>query len=54
MPKQPKVWHALLESYHAAGRPEDVRRVYSRLLELDRVHAEQAYRDYLLPYEAAR
>jgi tetratricopeptide (TPR) repeat protein len=53
-PKQATVWHALLESYHAAGRPEDVRRVHARLLELDRVHAEQAYRDYLLPYEAAR
>jgi len=53
-PKQAKVWHALLESYHAAGRPEDVRCVHARLLELDRVHAEQAYRDYLLPYEAAR
>lgn len=52
--KQAKVWHALLESYHAAGRPEDVRRVHARLLELDRVHAEQAYRDYLLPYESAR
>ncbi|MBL8425355.1 MAG: tetratricopeptide repeat protein [Candidatus Accumulibacter phosphatis] len=52
--KQAKVWHALLESYHAAGRPEDVRRVHARLLELDRGHAEQAYRDYLLPYESAR
>ncbi len=52
--KQAKVWHALLESYHAAGRPEDVRRVHARLLELDRVHAEQAYRDYLLPYESVR
>ena len=52
--KQAKVWHALLESYHAAGRPEDVRRVQARLLELDRGHAEQAYRDYLLPYESAR
>jgi tetratricopeptide (TPR) repeat protein len=52
--KQAKVWHALLESYHAAGRPEDVRRVHARLLELDRVDAEQAYRDYLLPYESAR
>ena len=52
--KQAKVWHALLESYHAAGRPDDVRRVHARLLELDRVHAEQAYRDYLLPYESAR
>lgn len=53
-PKQAKVWHALLESYHAAGRPQDVRRAYARLLELDRGAAEQAYRDYLLPYESAR
>ena len=53
-PRQPKVWQALLEAYHAEGRREDVRRVHARLLELDRAQAEQAYHDYLLPYEAAR
>ena len=53
-PRQPKVWQALLEAYHAEGRREDVRRAHARLLELDRAQAEQAYHDYLLPYEAAR
>jgi tetratricopeptide (TPR) repeat protein len=53
-PKQARVWRALLEGYHAAGRPEDVRRAYAQLLELDRGQAEKAYHDYLLPYEAGR
>ena len=53
-PKQARVWRALLEGYHAVGRPEDVRRAYAQVLELDRGQAEKAYHDYLLPSEAGR
>jgi tetratricopeptide (TPR) repeat protein len=49
-PKQPKVWRTLMESYHAVGRQDDVKRAYQQLLAVDRTWAEQAYRDLMLPY----
>ncbi|MEW6218413.1 MAG: tetratricopeptide repeat protein [Thermodesulfobacteriota bacterium] len=51
-PRDPKVWNALLEMYHAAGRTDDVRRGFQRLFVLDRAWADDAYRRLLLPYEA--
>lgn len=53
-PNQPKVWRALMEAYHSAGRLDDMRRAYSKLSALDRSWAEAAYRSLILPYEAAR
>lgn len=52
-PKQAKVWHALMEAYHAEGRREDVKRAYQKLMTLDQAHAEQAYRNLILPYGVA-
>ncbi|MBI3394132.1 MAG: tetratricopeptide repeat protein [Nitrospirae bacterium] len=52
-PKQPKVWLALMEAYHTAGRQGDVKRVYRKLLALDPAWAERAYRSLILPYGVA-
>ena len=53
-PKQAKVWHALLENYSRAGRDEDMRRAYRNLEDLDKAAAARAYRQFILPREAAR
>lgn len=52
-PKQPKVWAALMEAYHAEGRHEDVKRAYQKLTPLDQAYAESAYRNLILPYGVA-
>lgn len=52
-PKQPEVWANLMEAYHAAGRLEDVKRAYQRLLPLDSAWAQVTYRELLLPYGVA-
>ena len=51
--KQAKVWAALMEAYHSAGRREDVKRAYQNLLSVDGTWAEQSYRKLILPYEVA-
>lgn len=51
-PSQAKAWHALADGYAMTGRTDDVRRIYQRLRGLDAEHAEQLYRDRLLPFEA--
>jgi tetratricopeptide (TPR) repeat protein len=51
-PDQAKVWHALADVYATADRTDDVRRIYQRLRGLDAGHAEQLYRNRLLPFEA--
>ena len=49
--KQAKVWAALMEAYHSAGRREDLKRAYQNLLSVDVTWAEQSYRKLILPYE---
>lgn len=51
--KQAKVWSALMEAYHSAGRREDVKRAYQNLLGVNAAWAEQSYRKLILPYGAA-
>lgn len=51
-PDQAKVWHALADGYAMTDRVDDVRRIYQRLRGLDAGHAEQLYRNFLLPFEA--
>lgn len=51
--KQAKVWAALMEAYHNAGRREDLKRAYQNLLSVDVTWAEQSYRKLILPYEEA-
>jgi tetratricopeptide (TPR) repeat protein len=51
-PSQAKVWHALADGYAMTDRTDDVRRIYQRLRGLDAGHAEQLYRNRLLPFEA--
>lgn len=53
-PRQSKIWAALMEQYHAAGRLDDARRAYEKLRGIDGVKAEEAYRSTLLPYEEAK
>jgi tetratricopeptide (TPR) repeat protein len=48
--KQPRVWRALIEAYQIAGRQQDVRKAYEKLLLIDRDAATEAYRARLLPY----
>jgi len=50
-PSQTKVWAALAEAYHRANRPDDVKRVHQRLVQLNREWAEYIYKTLLLPYE---
>lgn len=49
--RQPKVWAALMEEYHQAGRMDDARRAYRKLQTLDQGWADHAYQRVLLPYE---
>jgi tetratricopeptide (TPR) repeat protein len=49
--RQAKLWAALLETYQAAGRRDDARRVYDQLRGLDGAMAEAMYRSAILPYE---
>jgi len=51
--KQAKVWSALMEAYHSAGRREDVQRAYQNLLGVNAAWAEQSYRKLILPYAVA-
>lgn len=50
-PAQGKVWSALIDEYHAAGRFADARKAYERLREIDGTWAEKSYRSTLAPYE---
>lgn len=50
-PRQGKVWAALVEQYHRAGRLNDARRAYETLRGIDGIRAEEVYRSTLLPYE---
>ncbi|MBD9362626.1 serine protease [Methylomonas fluvii] len=50
-PKQGKVWAALIEEYHQAGRDKDVRIAYEKLRGVDSTYAETAYRTAILPFE---
>jgi len=49
--KQPKVWQALIESYHVAGRKEEMKRAYEQLRTIDAQTAEVVYKRMLFPYE---
>ena len=51
--KQAKVWSALMEAYHSAGRREDVKRAHQNLLGVNAAWAELSYRKLILPYGAA-
>jgi tetratricopeptide (TPR) repeat protein len=53
-PAQGKVWVALMETYHALGRQEDLRRAYDKLRGIDARWAQTAYRTLILPYEEGR
>jgi tetratricopeptide (TPR) repeat protein len=53
-PRQPFVWRALVDAYRRAGRADDARRAYERLLELDSREADIAYRENYLPFEARK
>ncbi len=48
--KQPKVWAALMQAYHLAGRMDDVKRSYQKLQAIDQTWADDAYKRLLLPY----
>lgn len=48
--RQPKVWAALMESYHLAGRMDDVKRSYQKLQAIDQTWADYAFKRLLLPY----
>lgn len=48
--KQAKVWRALMESYHALDRRDEVKSAYRKLLAVDRDWAEKAHAVLLLPY----
>lgn len=50
-PDQAKVWHALAQNFAVGDRVEDARRIYQRLRGLDSAHAEQLYRNVLLPFD---
>ncbi|WP_347988426.1 tetratricopeptide repeat protein [Methylomonas sp. AM2-LC] len=50
-PKQGKVWAALIEEYHRAGRDKDVSSAYEKLRGVDSAYAEMAYRSAILPFE---
>jgi tetratricopeptide (TPR) repeat protein len=50
-PNQGKVWHALVEANHMAGRRDEARRVYDRLRAVDPQRAEEAYKTVLVTYE---
>ncbi|MBI5752952.1 MAG: tetratricopeptide repeat protein [Hydrogenophilales bacterium] len=52
--KQAKVWSALMEAYHSAGRREDVKRAHQNLLGVNAAWAEQSYRKLILPYQVAQ
>ena len=49
--KQPKVWQALIEIYHMAGRKEEMKRAYEQLRTIDAKTAETVYQRMLFPYE---
>ncbi len=53
-PKQGKVWAALVEQFHAAGRKEDAMRAYRRLREIDETWADTVHRSVVGAYEAMR
>lgn len=48
--RQPKVWAALMETYHLADRMDDVKRSYQKLQAIDQTWADYAYKRVLLPY----
>lgn len=50
-PDQAKVWHALAQNYAMGDRVDDARRIYQRLRGQDAEHAEQLYRNVLLPFD---
>lgn len=53
-PKQGKVWLALMEQYHQAGRRDDMRRAYQQLRAVDQEYADRAYRSLILPLEVTQ
>jgi tetratricopeptide (TPR) repeat protein len=50
-PRQPPVWLNLARVYQAANRKDDCQRAYQQLQALDPKLAEQAYHNYILPFE---
>lgn len=50
---QPKVWQALIETYHVAGRKEEMKRAYEQLRTINIQTAETVYQRMLLPYEGS-
>jgi len=51
--KQPRVWQALIEIYHMAGRKDEMKRAYEQLRTIDAKTAETAYQRMLFPYEGS-
>ena len=49
--RQGKVWTALIETYHQAGRFDDARRAYQTLRGIDAEFAGIAYREVIFPHE---
>lgn len=49
--KQPKVWQALIETYHVAGRKDEMKRAYEQLRTIDAQTAETVYKRVLFPYD---
>ncbi len=49
--RQGKVWAALIETYHHAGRFDDARRAYQTLRGIDAEFAGIAYREVIFPQE---
>ena len=50
-PKQARIWHGLMNAYHAERRVDDMRRAYGKLRDLDTKEADAAYRALILPNE---
>lgn len=50
-PAQLKVWGALLEAQQALGQRDAARNTYDRMRAIDGRAAEEAYLNYLSPYE---
>ncbi|RTL36871.1 MAG: tetratricopeptide repeat protein [Rhodocyclaceae bacterium] len=52
-PAQPKVWEVLMAAQQALGQRDAARSTYDRLRAIDGKAAEEAYLNYLSPYEEA-
>ncbi|MDP1681914.1 MAG: tetratricopeptide repeat protein [Burkholderiales bacterium] len=51
--KQSRVWQALIEAYHVAGRKEEMKRAYEQLRTIDAQTAETVYKRMIFPYEGS-